>query len=127
MLRDLIARPLSHHPCCVSQDVRTREVAQLMKSKNVGCGLVTRGRSRVPIGITADRDLATRCLADLLSPERATAREVLTPNVRTAQESAGLYDCIRAMNEGGASGAFRLWIPAETQWECSFLATFSDS
>lgn len=101
MLKDLLAPQLSNHPCCVPQDASVREVAQLMKKEDVGCVLVTRGNTRIPIGIITDRDLATRCLADSLSPDQATAREIMTPNVRTVRENAGLYECIRTMNEAG--------------------------
>lgn len=101
MLKDLLSPQLTNHPCCVSQDASVREVAQLMKKEDVGCVLVTRGSTRIPIGIITDRDLATRCLADSLSPDQATAREIMTPNVRTVREDAGLYECIRTMNEAG--------------------------
>jgi CBS domain-containing protein len=108
MLKELIASQLKNHPCCVSEDASVRDVARLMKQHDVGCVLVTRGSpgspgkaAGIPIGIITDRDLATRCLADSLSADHAKAREVMTPNPRTISEDAGLYDCIRAMNDTG--------------------------
>ena len=101
MLKDLLTPQLSNHPCCVPQDASLRDVAQIMKKEDIGCVLVTRGTTRIPIGIITDRDLVTRCLADSLSIDHATAREIMTPNIRTVREDTGLFDCIRTMNEAG--------------------------
>lgn len=99
MLKDIIKTQIGgNHPCCVSPRTPVREVARIMRDEDVGCVIVTNPRGE-PIGMITDRDLATRCLADSLSPEHALAQEVMSSSPITIRQDAGLYDSIRAMHD----------------------------
>jgi CBS domain-containing protein len=94
MIKDII-RPSLH---TVGHQTTVREVARLMKEKDVGCVLV-QNPAGLPIGIITDRDLVLRCLANGVSADKARAQEVMTAAVATVREDSGLFDCIRTMHD----------------------------
>lgn len=72
-----------------------REVAVLMKQKDVGAVLVT--KNGVPQGILTDRDLVVRCMADSASFEHTKAGEVMTKVVQTVNQDEGVYNVAEKM------------------------------
>jgi predicted transcriptional regulator len=94
MLKDLI------RPSIYSVDHQTpvREVAKIMKTKDIGCILVCNAKG-FPIGIITDRDLVVRCMANGLNFDKAKAQEIMTATVRTIREDSGLFECIRTMHD----------------------------
>jgi signal-transduction protein with cAMP-binding, CBS, and nucleotidyltransferase domain len=94
MLKEIIR--LSLHS--VDHQTPVKEIAQLMKSKDVGSVLVCNPKG-LPIGIVTDRDIVLRCVANGLSLDRAKAQEVMTATVKTIREDAGLFECIRLMHD----------------------------
>ncbi len=92
--------------CCreqvvaVSPDTPAVEVARIMGEKNVGSVVVVTGDNR-PAGILTDRDLAVRVMAQEKNPGEVRARDILTRDVITFQDSMGIYEAIRKMTAEG--------------------------
>ncbi|MFN7685832.1 MAG: CBS domain-containing protein [Oligoflexia bacterium] len=82
----------------VDHQTLVKDVARLMKEKDIGCVLV-QNPQKVPVGIITDRDLVLRCLANGISPEKARAQEVMTAAIRTVREDSGIFECIRMMHD----------------------------
>ncbi|MDD3934619.1 CBS domain-containing protein [Methanoculleus sp. UBA303] len=92
--------------CCreqvvaVSLDTPAVDVARIMGEKNVGSVVVISGDNR-PAGILTDRDLAVRVMAQEKNPGEVRAKEVMTRDVITFQDSMGIYEAIRKMTDEG--------------------------
>ena len=92
--------------CCreqvvaVSLDTPAVDVARIMGEKNVGSVVVISSDNR-PAGILTDRDLAVRVMAQEKNPGEVRAKEVMTRDVVTFQDSMGIYEAIRKMNDEG--------------------------
>ena len=92
--------------CCreqvvaVSLDTPAVDVARIMGEKNVGSVVVISGDNR-PAGILTDRDLAVRVMAQEKNPGEVRAKEVMTRDVVTFQDSMGIYEAIRKMTDEG--------------------------
>lgn len=72
------------------------EVADLMKSHDVGAVLVTDGDK--PVGICTDRDIVLRCVCEDL-PLDTTVDKIMTKHVDTVGIDEGLQDVIRHMRD----------------------------
>ncbi|MCE5338931.1 MAG: CBS domain-containing protein [Methanomicrobiaceae archaeon] len=92
--------------CCreqvvaVSLDTPAVDVARIMGEKNVGSVVVISSDNR-PAGILTDRDLAVRVMAQEKNPGEVRAKEVMTRDVVTFQDSMGIYEAIRKMTDEG--------------------------
>ena len=92
--------------CCreqvvaVSLDTPAVDVARIMGEKNVGSVVVISSDNR-PAGILTDRDLAVRVMAQEKNPGEVRAKEVMTRDVITFQDSMGIYEAIRKMTDEG--------------------------
>lgn len=72
-----------------------RDVAKLMKEKEVGAVLVI--EEKRPVGIITDRDLTLRCLAESKDISFMTAENVMSVAVETVSDDDGIYDVIQKM------------------------------
>jgi CBS domain-containing protein len=60
----------------VEQDVIVKKAVEIMNKHEIGCLIVTkRGK---PIGIVTERDMLTRVLAELRSPEKTKIAEIMS-------------------------------------------------
>jgi CBS domain-containing protein len=71
-------------------------VAMQMQEHNVGAVIIVGNQK--PIGIVTDRDLALALGAQGISPQAGVER-VMTSNVRTVPEDAGIFAATRAMRD----------------------------
>jgi CBS domain-containing protein len=78
------------------EDQTLRELATIMKENDVGAVLVTRDNE--PIGLTTDRDIALRCVAEGRSADECQVRDVMTQPVVTAEKSEGIHTIIDKMS-----------------------------
>ncbi len=101
------------------ENVRT--AAQRMHSRKVG-SLVVINKSREPVGIVTDRDLATRVLAEGLDPVQTPLSEVMTTHPRIAHEETPIEDVLRLMR----AGAFRRVPIVDRSGKLAGLITLDD-
>jgi len=89
---------MTSNPVCCLPDETVNEVAQLMKSKNVGSIPVIENReSRELIGILTDRDLALKVIAADRDPAKTKIREVMKHNPVTCVESDDIQKALDVM------------------------------
>lgn len=74
-----------------------KEVARLMKDKNIGC--VPVGENDRVIGMITDRDLVVRGVAEGADPESATARQVMSKGVTWCFDDQSLDEAAQLMDE----------------------------
>ncbi len=79
------------------------EAAQLMRSHHVGDVVIVddSGGVRKPVGIVTDRDLAIEVLSARLDPALVTVNDIVTTELFTIREDAGLFDAIELMRKAG--------------------------
>ena len=79
------------------------EAAQLMRAHHVGDVIVIEDAAgvRKPVGIVTDRDLAIEVLAAKLDPALITVGDILTRELLTIGEDAGVFEAIELMRKGG--------------------------
>lgn len=89
---------MTSNPFCCLSDETVHEVAQLMKSKDVGSIPVIENRENLKlIGILTDRDLALKVIAAGLDPEKTKIREVMQQNPFTCLESDDVQTALDVM------------------------------
>ncbi|MWV40410.1 CBS domain-containing protein [Natrialba sp. INN-245] len=76
-----------------------QELATRMDESHVGSVVITEGDE--PIGIVTDRDLATRVLGNGMDPAEATAGDVMSDDLATADQTDGFYKATELMSEHG--------------------------
>jgi len=98
-LRDLCNRNV----ITVLESTPVLEAAGRMRANHVGdLVVVARKAGRtVPVGIVTDRDLAVGVLAKKVSPEHLTAGDIMSLDLVTISEEAGVFDAVRAMKRSG--------------------------
>jgi CBS domain-containing protein len=75
---------------------KIRDVAELMRSENVGAILVA-DESGKPLGMITDRDIVLRCVCDGADCSTTMAEEVMTEDLETVPVSAGIKDVLECM------------------------------
>ncbi|MBU1361108.1 MAG: CBS domain-containing protein [Gammaproteobacteria bacterium] len=88
------------HVVRVGPQATVRDAACVMTRANCGSVLVMEPPD-VLLGILTERDLMTRVLAKGLDPDRATAREVMTPNPLCVPPETRVSDAVLLMLERG--------------------------
>ncbi len=80
-----------------------QEAAKLMRQHHVGDVVVVeeRGGARMPLGIITDRDLVIEVMAPKLNPSAIKAGEVISSELVTIREDAGLFEAIGYMRSKG--------------------------
>jgi CBS domain-containing protein len=86
-----------------TKEMSVRAAAQLMREYHVGALVVVDESSgvRVPIGILTDRDIAVGIVAKGLDADGLTVGEVMTPDLTTVRERAGVAETIELMRAKG--------------------------
>lgn len=80
----------------VTPDTTIRFVAELMRSKNLGCVVIA--EEQRPVGIVTDRDLALRreCVSSE-EKDQAPISSIMTREVCTIRKDTGIFDAIQEM------------------------------
>lgn len=94
---------------CVRRAVVTHKedtvlsAARLMRDEHVGCLVVVSedGNGAVPIGMITDRDLTLRVLAQRADPESTTVDKVMSKDVLSTVETAGIYETLELLRQRG--------------------------
>jgi CBS domain-containing protein len=85
----------------ITADVETSiyEAAQLMRHHHVGTVVAIRknGSREYPVGIITDRDIVLEIVAPGLDPEVLTIGDIMSPELMTVKESAGIFEAIQHM------------------------------
>ena len=83
---------------CVHRKATVREVARIMRDKNIGDVLVTDDSGKL-CGIITDRDLVTRAVAESKDLDAMTVGDIHTDKLVTLQPSSEVEDAVRLMRE----------------------------
>jgi len=83
---------------CADANMPIRQVAELMRDRNVGFAPVCDDQGRV-IGTLTDRDLVLRVVASRKDPESVKASEVMSPGVVTCKAEETLADVEQLMSK----------------------------
>jgi CBS domain-containing protein len=81
----------------IQPNLTIKEVARLMKDKNIGC--VPVGENDRVVGIITDRDLVERGIAEGADPETATARQVMSKGITWCFDDQSLDEAAQLMDE----------------------------
>lgn len=96
------------------------DLVTLMDDERVGSVVVT--DSGRPVGIVTDRDVAIKVLKQGRDPAQTTAGDVMTEDVVTVDEDAGIFEVLSRMAEGEVRR-----IPAvDEDGELTGIVTFDD-
>ncbi len=89
----------------VEKDATIVEVAKLMRKRHVGSIIVTEIKAGqcLPVGIITDRDLVTEVIANGVDFSKVTAGDIMSSDLATVQESAGVYDVLKSMGKNGVA------------------------
>lgn len=91
-LRDII----ENNVISCSKDTSISDIADLMKTNDVGAVLVVENEK--PVGIVTDRDIVLRCIAENVKISEPVAT-IMTKSVDTVSWNAGLQDAIAQMRD----------------------------
>jgi len=83
---------------CVGRDATLREVAQLMRDKQIGDVLVTDDKGKL-CGIVTDRDMVVRAIADGKDAQSTKVRDVCSEQIATLRPDASLDDAVQMMRD----------------------------
>jgi CBS domain-containing protein len=90
-VRDLMTRDVE----CTRPDATLQEVAERMRSLNVG-SLPVCDQDEI-VGIITDRDITVRATASAWQPDTTTVRDVMTPQVNYCFEDQDVIEAARLM------------------------------
>ncbi|MEM4389031.1 MAG: CBS domain-containing protein [Candidatus Micrarchaeia archaeon] len=85
-----------HGITLVEADAAVRQVAVIMRQKNIGSVLVTKQGEIV--GILTERDILKRVVAEGLDPSRTTAEQIMTRNIITINADATVFEAAEMLN-----------------------------
>jgi CBS domain-containing protein len=91
--RDVMTR----NPQCVSEGDSIRDVARIMKDTDTGVVPVVEGKKI--IGLITDRDIVVRGLADGKDLQTTNVRDLMTRQVRSVREDAGIDEVLNVMTQ----------------------------
>lgn len=98
-IADLCIREVVH----TGRDTTIQEAAQIMRHHHVGDLIIAEhvGDDLIPLGIVTDRDIVLSVVAPGLDPKAITAGDLMTENLVSIREGAGLFDCLQKMRVNG--------------------------
>lgn len=78
-------------------------IAHLMREHHVGDVVLVEDRAgaKVPVGIVTDRDLVVELLGEEVDPEAVAAKDIMTRELLTVAEGAGLIEVVDRMRDRG--------------------------
>jgi CBS domain-containing protein len=88
---------MTPYPAAVSADTTLADTARLMRDKDIGDVLVTRGDRLV--GIVTDRDVTVRATAEGLDPTQTPVEVCLSSDLVVVGASDDVDDALRALRD----------------------------
>ena len=86
-----------HPPITFRPDDSVRKALDIMCEKNIGSVIITSEDMNVE-GIVTERDMMIRVLGAGLNPDKAKISEIMSSNLRTANENDDLVDWLKVMS-----------------------------
>lgn len=87
-------------PQCCTPETTLVEVAKMMKECDCGAiPVVKDSRTKKPVGIITDRDIAIRAVAENKIPSKTMVGDCMTGPTVTISPDASLEECARVMEE----------------------------
>jgi signal-transduction protein with cAMP-binding, CBS, and nucleotidyltransferase domain len=81
----------------VDTDTTIRDAARIMRSKDLGSLLITRGHD--PVGIVTETDMVRRVLARDLNPDTHTVEEIMSAPLITVEAATGILEARDRMDQ----------------------------
>ncbi|ACO04251.1 MAG TPA: CBS domain-containing protein [Persephonella sp.] len=81
-----------------SPDTPVKDVAKLMRDKNVGSVVIVENNR--PVGIVTDRDIAIRVLGND-QPAEIPVKNIMTENPVTLKEDEGIFEALERVKDVG--------------------------
>lgn len=94
-----VSERMTEKPVTVEPSATAREVARIMKEKNIGTVLVTEGDHLK--GIVNDRQIATKVIAAGKDPEKTKVSEFMTEDPVTASPDMMICEATEIIGENG--------------------------
>lgn len=89
---------MTRDPACCTPDMRIQDVARLMLDNDCGeIPVLDNKDSAHLVGVVTDRDIATRAVAEGLSPTDTLVSEIMSSSVVTVRENSSLDECRKLM------------------------------
>jgi CBS domain-containing protein len=92
-----VRQVMTARPACGLASTPLTEIAKMLIERDCGAIPILDGKSRKPIGMVTDRDIACRAVAEGRNASRLTARDCMSSPCLTALEETSLEDCCRLM------------------------------
>ena len=80
-----------------SEDETVHNAAKVMSARNIGSVVVTEGDRKV-VGLVTERDLMRRIVAAGRDPSKTTLRDIMTTELKLANENDKVVDWLRIMS-----------------------------
>jgi len=90
-------KSVMHSITKVPHDMSMKEVAKLMKEKDIGSVLVE--QENEVKGILTERDILKRVVAEGKDPEKTSAGDIMTTDLITADSDINLFDASKLMDK----------------------------
>lgn len=91
---------MTREPACCSPEARIQDVARMMVQHDCGeIPVVESDRSKRPIGVVTDRDIAIRVVAEGRDPSRITARDCMSSPVFTVTPDTELESACQVLEQ----------------------------
>lgn len=87
---------MTANPECVTEQDSVRDAARIMQKSDTGVVPVVDGKKI--IGLITDRDIVVRLVADGKDLTNASVRDVMTKNVRSVRDNAGVSEVLDLMS-----------------------------
>ncbi len=87
---------MTANPECVTERDSVRDAARIMQKSDTGVVPVVDGKKIV--GLITDRDIVVRLVADGKDLTNASVRDVMTTNVRSVRDNAGVSEVLDLMS-----------------------------
>ena len=114
---------MTENPICCVGETNLEEVARMMVENDCGAIPVVEDQENwKPIGITTDRDITCRAVAEGKNPLDMTAEEVMTASPVTISQEASVEECIREME----THQLRRILVVDDSGSCSGIVALAD-
>jgi len=96
-MKDILKDIMTQEVECATPDMSVQEAAEIMKNKDIGSLPVCEGRKVT--GIVTDRDITIRGVAEKRDLATTKVSELMSRDVVSVREDAGLKDAERVMSD----------------------------
>ena len=91
---------MTREPVCCPPEAKLSDVARMMAENDCGgIPVVESSRSKRPIGVVTDRDIAVRVVAEGRDPAQMTARDCMSTPVVTTNPDTEVANCCQILEQ----------------------------